>query len=251
MSNYRFLVFAIWLCWSVPSSGQDTAQPLPVDRPLKILLIGNSLTYTNSLSTPLTSFAAAAAASQPRTWRVTEQTMANAKLSQMWALRTTEQLLNNEPWDYIVLQENGNIPDVYPQGLFSAARDFNDAAKKIGAKVVLFENWRRHADAQVKVTELFAKLGKELDVTVAPIGQAWQLVIVADPSIQLREADGVHPSAAGTYIAACVIFLTIANADVCPQVLYGSIDEHVSSVAREAAQKAVANSRAALLRHPS
>lgn len=241
MPVYRMAVVAVSLCCAALSAAPAGAQGPQVDRPIKILLIGNSLTYTNSLASPLTSFAGAA--SQPRAWQVSEQAMANARLSQMWGLRTTEYLLKDEAWDYIVLQEHGDVPTSYPEGLFSAARNFDAAAKKIGAKIVLFENWRRRASSQPEVTEVFAKLARELGAKVAPVGRAWVIVGELDPHIQLREGDGIHPSAFGTYVAACVIYMTIADASECPAVLYGSIDERLSQIAREASRRAVVNSR--------
>jgi hypothetical protein len=247
MSAYRFLLLAVSLCWVFLCAGRGNARALAADRPLKILPVGNSLTYTNSLSAPLTSFASAA--SQPRPWRVIEQAMQNAKLSQMFELGTTEYLLKDEPWDFIVLQEHGAVPTIYPEGLFSAARKFDEVAKTIGAKVILFENWRGNPTKQAKTTEVFAKLGRELGAKVAPVGQAWQLVHEQDPSLQLLESDGVHPSPIGSYVAACAIYMTIADAGACPSVLYGSIDEHVSSVARDASQRAVANTRKAMQSH--
>lgn len=235
------IVITALLCGPASSAGQDKPQAPATDRPLKVLLIGNSLTYTNHLASPVTAFSMAA---QPRPWQVSEQAMPNARLSQMFALRTTEYLLKDEPWDYLVLQENGNI---YPTGLFSAAKDFDTAAKKIGARIILFENWRGRASSQNEVTEIFVKLAKELNAKVAPVGQAWQIVRELDSSIQLRDGDGVHPSPIGTYVAGCVIYATIAEVDTCPTVTYGSVDEHVSQIAREATQRAMANSRKALL----
>src|SRR5262249_44802815 len=50
------------------------------------------------------------------------------------------------------------------------------------------------------------QLGKELGAVVAPIGPAWQAVREQDPAIRLYQEDRSHPSPAGSYLAACVLY---------------------------------------------
>jgi hypothetical protein len=44
---------------------------------------------------------------------------------------------------------------------------------------------------------------------VAPVGYAWSTVRTEDPRMDLWQADGSHPSEAGTYLAACVFYAAI------------------------------------------
>jgi lysophospholipase L1-like esterase len=62
------------------------------------------------------------------------------------------------------------------------------------------------------ITEGYRALGAELGVAVAPAGQAWQTMLRQDPTIALWQDDGSHPSRAGTYLAACVLYARIFNA---------------------------------------
>ena len=44
---------------------------------------------------------------------------------------------------------------------------------------------------------------------MAPVGLAWQQVRREHPEIGLWDPDGSHPSRAGTYLAACVLYATL------------------------------------------
>jgi hypothetical protein len=87
---------------------------------------------------------------------------------------------------------------------------------------ILFQTWA-HRDGwpdyrldygamQIAIDQGYGAIGAELGVTVAPAGQAWQTVLREDPAIALWQADGSHPSAAGTYLAACVLYTRIFGA---------------------------------------
>lgn len=49
---------------------------------------------------------------------------------------------------------------------------------------------------------------------VALAGEAWRLSRATHPEIQLYQADGHHPSVAGTYLTACVFYLTLFHHDI-------------------------------------
>jgi hypothetical protein len=64
---------------------------------------------------------------------------------------------------------------------------------------------------QAAIDEGYLGLAAELGVDVAPAGQAWERALREEPSIVLWQADGSHPSEAGTYLAACVLYARIFN----------------------------------------
>jgi len=41
------------------------------------------------------------------------------------------------------------------------------------------------------------------------VGDAWQTVVDEQPDAALWQGDGVHPTTAGTYLAACVFYASI------------------------------------------
>ena len=58
----------------------------------------------------------------------------------------------------------------------------------------------------------YGTVGDDLGIDVAPVGAAWAAARVEHPEIDLWQPDGSHPSAAGTYLAACVLYATIFGA---------------------------------------
>jgi hypothetical protein len=105
----------------------------------------------------------------------------------------------------------------YAQTLDSMIHQANPAAK-----TVFFETWgRKDGDSQFvgKIPEVgtydgdqarldatYEQLSADLSATLAPVGRAWALVRQTHPEIVLYEIDGSHPSALGTYLAACVFY---------------------------------------------
>lgn len=60
------------------------------------------------------------------------------------------------------------------------------------------------------------------DSYTAPVGAAWKAVRDAHPTISLYDADGSHPSPAGTYLAACVFYCTLYQESCAGATFNGS-----------------------------
>jgi lysophospholipase L1-like esterase len=69
--------------------------------------------------------------------------------------------------------------------------------------------WLTATPMQAAISEGYRLLGANLGVAVAPAGDAWETVLRDDPTIDLWQADGSHPSPAGTYLAACALYASI------------------------------------------
>jgi len=54
-------------------------------------------------------------------------------------------------------------------------------------------------------------LAKETGATVIPVGRVWEKVRSIRPDIQLFDKDGSHPSPAGTYLTACVVYTVLSG----------------------------------------
>ena len=143
-------------------------------------------------------------------------------------------------WNLVVLQEQSQIPGfhAYPE-LFQPSVDALVGLEALiaptGARTLLLMTWgRRTGDPQNAVFGTFTGMQKLLaegyekyavaastpdrTVAVAPAGLAWRrvwddAVAVGDDPLhpeslfaRLYQADGSHPSPAGTYLAACVVY---------------------------------------------
>jgi hypothetical protein len=106
-----------------------------------------------------------------------------------------------------------NIEDVTPflDKTAEFVRRFDAAIRESGARTVLFAPWttRSLRSARPKVEALFASLARSRGVLLAPVGSAWGAAEAARPAVALYDSGGNHPTLAGSYLAACVIYSTL------------------------------------------
>ena len=60
-------------------------------------------------------------------------------------------------------------------------------------------------------TPAYDQLARAIGATVVPVGDAWLQMMTARPDLALYQDDGSHPTAIGTYLAACVFHNLLHN----------------------------------------
>ena len=126
------------------------------------------------------------------------------------------------PWDFVVLQEQSALATVTdtvtgdlgsPTEFQRAVRDLAAEARGVGATPALYMTWAKkkwpHQLADISAT--YRGAGAELDAPVAPVGEAWAAATSRRPDLDLFVTDGSHPNPAGSYLAACVMYATLAE----------------------------------------
>lgn len=69
---------------------------------------------------------------------------------------------------------------------------------------------RRSGPAGAKsLLATYLNLARKEKAAVAPVGIAWENCLKRHPGIALYQADGQHPTEAGSYLAACVMYCTL------------------------------------------
>lgn len=179
-------------------------------RSIRVLFVGNSYTLYNDLPwvTSVLSFSAPGA----RPLEVSSVAMMGATLKEHWEDGFALKRISEGPWDYVVLQGQSQRPMTDPEEIRKYARLFDREIKAAGAKTVLFATWARRdrPEQQPVIDEVYGGLARELGAELAPVGAAWQSALAARPDLILYRDDADnHPTAAGTYLTACVIFSTI------------------------------------------
>lgn len=204
------------LCTALPCAAQER----PV---LRVMFIGNSLTYVNDL--PRLTAALAAAQPDGPLLETSAWVAPGGTLAERWADGHAAAALRDKPWDVVVLQERGGLlactEDTEERrsrecrSAQQAHRGFAAAATAAGAKVLLFATWGPNAQWQQRLDAAIRKLGARLSaagavVRVVPIGpklQAW--------AARERDAgvfpDGIHPSLPASLVAAAQLYEAIAG----------------------------------------
>ena len=178
-------------------------------RPLRVLFVGNSLTFYNDLPTRTAEIAV-----PDTTLRVPDMqsvVRSSTSLRQHWFLGTAQQRLQTGHWDYVVLQEgSGSILDT-PETTEVYVAKFDSLARIAGARTALFLTWT-YGDApqlQDSVTRVYVRIAQRVGTLVAPVGIAWQQALQQQPALPLYYPDLIHPAPVGTYLAACTMFAAL------------------------------------------
>ncbi|MBK6427439.1 MAG: SGNH/GDSL hydrolase family protein [Blastocatellia bacterium] len=131
-----------------------------------------------------------------------------ASLRRHWNKGDAQLALTDDPFDVVVLQEQSTLPVKNANRMFENVRLFDEAIRAAGARTVLYMTWARQHEPQNQrvIAEAYTTIGAELRAKVAPVGLAWERFIAAHTTPPLHDKDRSHPTLAGSYLAACVLF---------------------------------------------
>jgi hypothetical protein len=202
---------------------------------LRVLFVGNSYTVFNNLP----DLVAAIAAADPDGPIIVPMLVTRGGATLRWHLENGSALksLATGKWDFVVLQEQSLLGGDFKDGkavvgdpseFHASTREWAARIRAVGATPILYMTWARRepADAarvQKALADAYLGIGKELGVKVAPVGLAWAETRRRLLTLDLHIWDGSHPTPAGSYLAAAVIYATLtARSPVgAPSVIQG------------------------------
>jgi hypothetical protein len=178
---------------------------------VRILFIGNSLTGVNDLPRMLQALVEADGSGISIQYQT--QLISASSLEQQWNTSTTLPLLRSQQWEFVVLQEQGQVPYTTPDAMQAFVGKFNNEIVANSSIPLLYLTWARQPDLALQDREnsAFYNTAKKTASEVAPVGPAWQQAKQLLPLQPLYALDGIHAQPAGTYLAACVFYATIFN----------------------------------------
>ena len=196
---------AVVAAFSTPAAGARYAKKM------RILFIGNSFTHANDLPGMLI----AMMATKGIGLETKQVTPGGCTLKKHWEDGNAIQVINEGNWDYVIIQEQSQMPVFQPPVTLKYAALLAGAAAKTGAKPVFYLTWayRDKPEMQAGLTKTYMRAGKDANCLVAPAGVAWEGVRKKYPRIPLHAKDGKHPSVQGSYLTACVMYATILRRD--------------------------------------
>ncbi len=213
----RFLVLLYLLISTVNLKSQN----------FKVLFIGNSYTAVNNL--PLT--VSNIATSLGDTLTYDSNTPGGYTFNLHSSNVTTLSKINAQAWDFVVLQEQSQLPsfdptqvdvDVYP---YARKLDSLILANDSCTETFFYMTWgRQNGDLsncaayppvctyngmQQRLRDSYMEMSVNNHGSVSPVGVAWKNIRDNYPGINLYQADESHPSVHGTYLAACVFYSSL------------------------------------------
>jgi len=197
------------------ASAQQPVAPAPAveaaHAPLRILWIGNSYSFYNDLPRTLTMMAMAAG--ENRVPAITAALVPGDFLRGHVLRGDVVRALEQQRWDYVVLQDNSLGPIQLPDSTVKYGTVLGALAKKAGATVLLYVTWPRQATPQTApvLVATYSKLADAIGATLVPVGPAWMAMREESPSSVLYMEDGSHPTPIGSYVAASVFYRVLYN----------------------------------------
>jgi hypothetical protein len=184
--------------------GQERAEE-EVRAPIHVLFIGNSLTYFNDLPGMFRSLAEAGGEPRPFVRAVTGPGLS---LEDQWNQGDAQKAIAQGSWDYVVLQQGPSASSDGITVLRAYADRFAKSIRSVGARPVLYMVWpstSRPEDFD-GVVQSYAGAAKQVGGLLCPAGEAWREARKRDPKLELYSPDGLHPTPAGTYVAALAFY---------------------------------------------
>lgn len=172
--------------------------------PLRILFIGNSLTIAHDLPAMLVALARGGGAEPPVTRTIA---VGGFSLEDHWNQGDAQRAISAGGWDVVVLQQG---PSALPQSrrlLVDYTRKFATVIRAAGATPALYAVWpsiNRQADFAA-VSASYAAAARAANGKHLAVGDAWRQTLREHRDLALYSDDGLHPTRAGTYLAALVM----------------------------------------------
>ena len=228
----------------------------------RVLFIGNSYTAVNNLP-QLTADCALSIGFAGMPMEVASSTPGGTTFQMHTTNASTQALINEGNWDYVVLQEQSQLPS-FPDSQVAAecfpfAAQLNNQILSVDSctETVFYMTWgRQNGDAgncaswppvctyegmDSLLNLRYRQMAIDNNAILSPVGALWNYIRNTYPEINLYSTDGSHPSLEGSYAAACSMIAVMLRTDPYLITYSSTLDPVVAEKIRLAAQTVVFN----------
>lgn len=219
MTGWRGALLAVLAACTLVGTAacQDGAAPAVAAVPsqpvsLRVLFIGNSLTYSNNLPGTLEGVALTAG----DTIDVEMIAKPNyALIDHITNHSGAVEAIQRGGWDVVVLQQGPTTLPINRDSLVLWTRMFDSIIHPTGARTALFMVWPQGASVPgfESVRIAYQDAADAVDGLFLPVGVAWQLALQRDSLVGLYGPDNFHPTPLGSYLAAITIYGKLTGHD--------------------------------------
>lgn len=170
----------------------------------KILFIGNSMTYTEDAPTQFVKIYSLIYGAQPLL--VKSATGPGLTLREHLANKNTKKALQDQKWDYVIVQEGSQPAFHRPEEALESIRRIVKITQEDGGKpfVVMIPADRGRPEWQTKLNVFFRKTANELAIPLVPLGEVCAFCQKYHPELNLHNPDKHHPNKTGALLYACL-----------------------------------------------
>jgi len=202
-----FLISIFFISSSlIAQNNKNVATQNPPTKKIKVLFVGNSLTYYYNL--PLV--VSAMAKTQDLTLETKHSTVGGSTLEQHWKSEIgtqTRSMLELEKWDYVVFN-NHSLSAIYkPESFLEYSKKFADLARTKGAEPIFMMTWAYKSNPLMlpEIEKMYKKLNDLTNANIVPCGSIFGNSRKFRPDLELFH-DDKHPSSNGTYLAGLAFY---------------------------------------------
>jgi len=185
---------------------------------IKILFIGNSFTYVNDVPSIL---AWMVKKQQPNYhFQIVSFTLPSYTLMQHAERPEINNLLSKQSWNFVVLQDQSGAAFRGQSSINESFETLMPLIKAAKAKPLAVMTWadRGHNTDQSVISQTYRRTGQYLNINVLPVGDLFFHVQEQYPAIGLYSEDDHHPTIAGSYLYALVVYAHIFGRQNLPVI---------------------------------
>ena len=200
----RFAILVSLLFGSSPKSSAQVPQFEEARLKLRVLFVGNSLTYTNDLPGIVQAFATA----RGQEIYVDSVTLGGANLEDLWDDGAALDAIAKGKWNVVVLQQGPSSAPESREHLREWTRKFDARIREAGGRTALYMVWPTPDRIAYfdDVRESYRLAAQDVKGIFFPAGEAIREAQRRGVGAALYSGDLFHPSAAGSYAAGLSIF---------------------------------------------
>jgi hypothetical protein len=173
----------------------------------RVLFVGNSLTYTNNL--PL--LVKEVAMKYDRSIETDMLAFPNFTLEDHWLEGKLQKLIASGRFDILVVQQGPSSQADGREMLLGYGLKLKKLCQQSNVALAFFMVWppRNHAERFKGVIKNYSDAAEKTGSILCPVGLAWKTCIETNKDCDYYDADGFHPSLAGSKVAAAVIYKSL------------------------------------------
>jgi hypothetical protein len=175
----------------------------------RVLFIGNSYLYTADIPGIVQALADSAGGEKLAVATVAGPDLA---LVDHWTEGTAVRRIRAGGWKWVVLQQGPSSTEINRDSLRLTTGWFASEIRSAGGVPALFSAWPSAARRQdfPRAIDSYRLAAQDVGGVLLPVAAAWLEAWESDSAMELY-ADGLHPSAAGAYLAALVIYARLLD----------------------------------------
>lgn len=128
--------------------------------------------------------------------------------------------------EFVIIQAFGVNRNFSKDDFVTNARSWIDFFKTHKSEVIVLYPWFSAVDTElekIRLDKMIHQLVWQEGLILVPVGPAWQSAIENNPGINLHASNGIHPSAEGVYLSACVFYASLTGDSPIDHPVYTSV----------------------------